>query len=288
MSIEFKQLGYTYLKKTPFEKKVLHDIDFKINEGEFISIIGHTGSGKSTLIQLISLLLNDFEGDIIIDSQSIRDKKVKKGIIRRKFGVSFQYPEYQFFEDTIYKDMSFSLKLRGLSEREIDYKVKCAMDMVSLDFDKYKDKSPFNISGGEKRKVSLASILILDPKYIILDEPTVGLDPSSTEEIINIIRDLNKKFNKTIIMVSHIMDFVYMLSDRVMLLNEGRIVDFKGSFEFFLDKDIKDKYNVDTPYLVDLYLRLKEKGINLKDNPRDINTMEKLLYDYFISKKENK
>ena len=226
MSIEFKDVGYTYFKRTPFEKKVLHDINFKIDTGNFISIIGHTGSGKSTLIQLMNLLLSGFEGDIIIDSLNVKNKKVNKAEIRKKFGFSFQYPEYQFFEDTIYKDIAFSLKIRGENEELIENKIRRAMDMVCLNFDKYKDKNPFDISGGEKRKLSLASILVLDPSYIILDEPTVGLDPKSCEEVELIIKSLNKQFNKTIIMVTHIMDLVFGMSDKVMLLDNGKIMIF--------------------------------------------------------------
>lgn len=287
MSIEFRNVGYTYLKKTPFERKVLHDISFKINSGEFISIIGHTGSGKSTLIQLIGMLLKDFEGDILIDSLNVNDRKIRKSNIRRKFGFSFQYPEYQFFEDTIYKDISFSLKVRGESDDVIRDKVKDAMKMVSLDYSKYKDRNPFDISGGEKRKVSLASILVLDPKYIILDEPTVGLDPQSVEEITNIIENLNKNFDKTIIVVTHIMDFVHRLSDRVMLLDKGRIVDFNTPCELFMNDRVCDEYSIDRPYLVKLFLELKNRGIDLKNCSRNIRDMENLLVDYFNKRGRN-
>ena len=252
MSIEFNNVGYTYLKNTPFENRVLKDVNFKINEGEVVSIIGHTGSGKSTLVQLMNLLLKGFDGDIIIDSINSKDKKVKLSEMRKNFGFSFQYPEYQFFEETIYKDISFSLKIRGFSEEEIERKIRYAMNMVSLDFNKYRDKNPFEISGGEKRRVSLASMLVLDPKYIILDEPTVGLDPKTCEEIILIIERLNKEFNKTIIIVTHIMDLVFRLSNRVMLLNKGELIKFEDTYEFFNDKDMMEKYLIEPPYLVEL------------------------------------
>lgn len=288
MSIEFKNVEYTYLKNTPFENKVLHDVNFKINKGEIISIIGHTGSGKSTLVQLMNLLLKGFSGDIIVDSSSAKDKKVKHVDIRKKFGFSFQYPEYQFFEETIYKDISFSLKVRGESDLNIERKVRGAMKMVSLDFEKYKDKSPFEISGGEKRKVSLASMLVLNPEYIILDEPTVGLDPKTREEIILIIERLNKEFNKTIIIVTHIMDLVYRLSHRVMLLNKGKIISFEETHKFFMNEKILNEYLIEKPYLLKLYLCLMEKGINLETCPRNIYEMENVLSTYFKNKREGK
>lgn len=288
MSIEFKNVGYTYLKNTPFENRVLKDINFKINDGEVISIIGHTGSGKSTLVQLMNLLLKGFDGDIIIDSINSKDKKIKLSEIRKNFGFSFQYPEYQFFEETIYKDISFSLKIRGFSEEEIERKIRYAMNMVSLDFNKYRDKNPFEISGGEKRRVSLASMLVLDPKYIILDEPTVGLDPKTCEEIILIIERLNKEFNKTIIIVTHIMDLVFRLSNRVMLLNKGELIKFEDTYEFFNDKNMMEKYLIEPPYLVELNEKLKKMGINLETCPRNINDMGNKLCEVLKNKREIK
>lgn len=286
MSIEFKNVEYTYLKNTPFENKVLHDINFKINKGEIISIVGHTGSGKSTLVQLMDLLLKDFSGEIIVDSLSSNNKKVKHSEIRNKFGFSFQYPEYQFFEETIYKDISFSLRVKGESENVIIEKVKQAMEMVSLDFDKYKNKSPFEISGGEKRRVSLATMLVSNPEYIILDEPTVGLDPKTKEEITCIIEMLNKKYNKTIIVVTHIMDLVYRISHRVMLLSKGRIIDFEECVKFFENKENLNKYSIEKPYLVKLKEKLLDKGINIFSTARTIHEMEKDLSLYFNKRKD--
>lgn len=284
MSIEFKNVGYTYLKNTPFEKKVLHDINFVINRGDIISIIGHTGSGKSTLIQLMNLLLNKFEGNILIDSVNISNKGINKSNIRRKFGFSFQYPEYQFFEESIYKDIAFSLKIRGEKDDVIEQKVRTAMEMVSLDFDTYKDKSSFEISGGEKRKVSLASILVLDPEFIILDEPTVGLDPKSCEDIIHIIENLNNRFNKTIIIVTHIMDLVFNLSSKVMLLSNGRLIKYDEPYNLFIDDSLCKSYSIEKPYLISLFLELKKKGIDIGDCPRNINDMEKMIHNYFVKK----
>lgn len=288
MSIEFKDVSYTYLKNTPFENKVLCDINFKINKGDMVSIIGHTGSGKSTLVQLMNLLLKDFSGNIIIDNLNSKDKKVKQSDIRRKFGFSFQYPEYQFFEESIYRDLAFSLKIRGEEEKNIEEKIRKAMDMVSLDFNKYKNKSPFEISGGEKRRVSLASMLILNPEYIILDEPTVGLDPKTREEITLIIERLNKQYNKTIIIVTHIMDLVYRLSNKVMLLSKGKIVNYDSIDNFFKNKDVLEKYSVEKPYLLKLTLELLEKGIRINGYPKTINQMEKQLEIYFKNKREIK
>lgn len=286
MSIEFKNVEYTYLKNTPFENKVLHNINFKINKGEIVSVIGHTGSGKSTLVQLMDLLLKDFSGEIIIDSLSSNNKKIKHSTIRNKIGFSFQYPEYQFFEETIYKDISFSLRVKGESEHIILEKVKQAMEMVSLDFDKYKNKSPFEISGGEKRRVSLATMLVSNPEYIILDEPTVGLDPKTKEEITCIIEVLNKKYNKTIIVVTHIMDLVYRISHKVMLLNKGRIIDFEECVKFFENKENLNEYSIEKPYLVKLKEKLLEKGINIGSTARTIPEIERDLSLYFNKRKD--
>lgn len=285
MSIEFRDVSYTYLKNTPFENKVLENITFKINKGDVVSIIGHTGSGKSTLVQLMNLLLNDFSGDIIIDDLNVKDKRIKKTDIRRSFGFSFQYPEYQFFEETIYKDLAFSLKIRGDEEKVIEEKIRNAMKMVSLDYDKYKDKNPFEISGGEKRRVSLASMLTLNPDYLILDEPTVGLDPKTKEEITLIIESLNKKYNKTIIIVTHIMDLVYRLSNKVMLLNKGKIINYAPIDEFFYNENIIANYHVEKPYFLKLQQKLKEKGIKLEGYPKNILEMEKQLEAYFKNKR---
>lgn len=288
MSIEFKNVEYTYLRNTPFENKVLNNINFKINKGEIVSIIGHTGSGKSTLVQLMNLLFKDFSGDIIVDGLNSKNKKVKSSDIRRKFGFSFQYPEYQFFEDTIYKDISFSLKIRGQREEIIENKVREAMNMVSLDFNSYRNKNPFEISGGEKRKVSLASMLVLDPEYIILDEPTVGLDPRTREEITLIINKLNKDFGKTIIIVTHIMDLAYRISNRIMLLHKGNIVSFEETEKFFENQEIISKYEIEKPYLVKLLFNLRNRGIFLDKYPRSILDMEMILFEYFENKRKEK
>lgn len=285
MSIEFKNVEYTYLKNTPFQNKVLHDLNFRINKGEVVSIIGNTGSGKSTLIQIMSLLLKNFSGEVIVDGLSSKDKKVKHADIRKKFAFSFQYAEYQFFEETIYKEIAFSLNLRGESKDIIHAKIKNAMEMVSLDFESYKDKNPFEISGGEKRKVSIASMLVLDPQYIILDEPTVGLDPKSCEEIISILEKLNKEFNKTIILVTHVMDLVYRISNRVMFLKNGKLVSFKDSFEFFEDDKIIDKYSIERPYVVKLKSSLKEKGIYIDKSPKTVSEMQEVIFAYFKNKR---
>ena len=288
MSIKFENVEYVYFKNTPFENKVLHDINFEINSGEVISVVGHTGSGKSTLVQLMNLLLKDFLGNIFVDSLNVKDKGVKQSDIRKKFGFSFQYPEYQFFEETIYKDISFSLKIRGYDSKTIEDKVRTAMNMVSLDFYKYKDKSPFEISGGEKRKASLASLLVLDPKYIILDEPTVGLDPKTKEEIVLIIKRLNKEFNKTIILVTHMMDLVYRISDRVMLLNKGRIVNFQKTYDFFTNQENLKNNFIEVPYILKLYLFLNDLGVNFEKIPRDISEMGDALCIYFENKRKQK
>ena len=183
MSIEIENLSYVYMPGTPFEKRALDDVSLRIEDGEFIALIGHTGSGKSTLIQHINGLLKPSSGKIIVDGVDITVPKFKLNEIRKKVGLVFQYPEYQLFEETIEKDIAFGPKNLGLTNDDIDKKVKKAMEFVGLDYNTYKDISPFDLSGGQKRRVAIAGVVAMEPKVLILDEPTAGLDPKGRDEI---------------------------------------------------------------------------------------------------------
>ena len=207
MSIEINNVSYTYMEKTPYEKKALKNISLKINEGEFVAIAGHTGSGKSTLMQHINGLIKPSEGSVIVDGVNINEKKSKESLIaRRKVGLVFQYPEQQLFEETIYADIAFGPKNFGLSEEEIAKRVQNSMRFVELDYELYKDKSPFQLSGGQMRRVAIAGIMALSPKYLVLDEPTAGLDPRLKKILLSKIKNLHDREKLTIIMVSHNMD----------------------------------------------------------------------------------
>ena len=204
MSIEINNVSYTYMEKTPYEKKALKNISLKINEGEFVAIAGHTGSGKSTLMQHINGLIKPSEGSVIVDGVNINEKKSKESLIaRRKVGLVFQYPEQQLFEETIYADIAFGPKNFGLSEEEIAKRVQNSMRFVELDYETYKDKSPFQLSGGQMRRVAIAGIMALSPKYLVLDEPTAGLDPRLKKILLSKIKNLHDREKLTIIMVSH-------------------------------------------------------------------------------------
>ncbi|MBV7274667.1 energy-coupling factor transporter ATPase [Clostridium sp. PL3] len=271
MSIKIKNLTHVYMKGSPFEKKALDDVNITINSGEFIALIGHTGSGKSTLIQHINGLLKPNSGQIVVDDVDITDKKVNLNFIRKKVGLVFQYPEYQLFEETIEKDIAFGPKNLGLSNDAINKRVKRAMNMVGLDYDKYKDKSPFELSGGQKRRVAIAGVVAMEPKILILDEPTAGLDPKGRDEILGKIKDLHKAYKMTIILVSHSMEDVAKLADRILVMNKGKcILDGKPS-QVFKEIDTLESVGLAVPQVTYLVKRLREKGFNISD---DIFTVE--------------
>lgn len=266
MSIKIKNLTHVYMKGSPFEKKALDDVNININSGEFIALIGHTGSGKSTLIQHINGLLKPNSGQIIVDDIDITEKKVNLNFIRKKVGLVFQYPEYQLFEETIEKDIAFGPKNLGLSDDDINKRVRRAMNMVGLDYDKYNNKSPFELSGGQKRRVAIAGVVAMEPKILILDEPTAGLDPKGRDEILRKIKDLHKEYNMTIILVSHSMEDVAKLADRILVMNKGKcILDGKPS-EVFKEIDTLESVGLAVPQVTYLAKKLREKGFDISDN----------------------
>lgn len=261
MSIKIENLSYTYMPKTPFEKKALININCEFYDGEFIVLIGHTGSGKSTLIQHLNGLLKPTEGKIIVDGIDITDKKVKLTNIRKNIGLVFQYPEYQLFEETIEKDIEFGPRNLGLSEEEITRRVKRAMKMVDLDYDTYKDKSPFDLSGGQKRRVAIAGVIAMEPKVLILDEPIAGLDPKGRDDILNQIRKLHDDYKITTIMISHSMEDVAKVADRVVVMNHGSIIlDGKVS-DVFKEVDVLEDIGLGVPQVTYLLRELRKRDL---------------------------
>lgn len=208
----------------PFETEALKSIDLTIDRGEFIGIIGHTGCGKTTLLQLLNGLLEPTEGQVLIDGINIHHNKQKLREIRRKIGLSFQYPENQFFEETISKEIAFGPKNMGITGEELERRIKTALEMVGLDYNTYKDRTPFYLSGGEMRRVAIASILAIDPEILILDEPTASLDPQSCNRLLAVITNLYRKYKKTIIMVSHNMEIIAELTKRIIVMEKGEII----------------------------------------------------------------
>lgn len=280
MSIKIENLSYTYMPKTPFEKKALININCEFYDGDFIVLIGHTGSGKSTLIQHLNGLLKPTEGKIIVDGIDITDKKVKLTNIRKNIGLVFQYPEYQLFEETIEKDIEFGPRNLGLSEEEITRRVKRAMKMVDLDYDTYKDKSPFDLSGGQKRRVAIAGVIAMEPKVLILDEPIAGLDPKGRDDILNQIRKLHDDYKITTIMISHSMEDVAKVADRVVVMNHGSIVlDGKVS-DVFKEVDVLEDIGLGVPQVTYLLRELRKKGFDISDDIYTIKDAKKAILEY--------
>lgn len=272
MSIKVENLKHIYMPKSPFEKIALDNVSLDIEDGEFIALIGHTGSGKSTLIQHFNGLLEATSGKIFIDGVDITEKGTKLSDIRKKVGLVFQYPEYQLFEETIAKDIAYGPKNLGLSEDEISKRVKQSMKMVGLDYDKYKDKSPFELSGGQKRRVAIAGVLAMEPTTLILDEPTAGLDPKGRDDILSQIKQLHKDNNMTIIIVSHSMEDVANMAQRIIVMNHGR-VELQGKpSEVFKNIDILEEIGLGVPQVTYLIRELNKKGFNLPD---DIYTIDR-------------
>ena len=215
MSIKLSNVTYTYGIGTPFEKTALYDTDVEIHEGEFVGIIGHTGSGKSTLVQILNGLIKPTSGTVTVDGTDIGKKTKEAMAVRHKVGMVFQYPEYQLFEETIAKDIAFGPRNFGLSEEEITERVKEAMDFVGLDYKTYADRSPFRLSGGQMRRVAIAGVIAIHPSYLILDEPSAGLDPIGRREIFSEIQRWHQEKGITVILVSHNMDDISRLASRL-------------------------------------------------------------------------
>lgn len=224
MFIHLKDVSYTYNLNMPFETVALKGINLKVNRGEFIGIIGHTGCGKTTLLQLLNGLIEPTKGQIFIENVDIHKNKKKLKEIRKKIGLSFQYPENQFFEENIFKEIAFGPKNMGVAEEQLVQSVKKSLQMVDMDYRSFKDRSPFSLSGGEMRRVAIASILAIDPEVIILDEPTASLDPQSCSKLLSVIVDLYQKHHKTIIMVSHNMEIMAKLARRIIVMEKGEII----------------------------------------------------------------
>ncbi len=271
MSIKIENLTHIYMAKTPFEKVALSNVNVNINDGEFVALIGHTGSGKSTLIQHMNGLLKPNQGKIFVDGVDITASGVKLTDIRKKVGLVFQYAEYQLFEETIEKDIMFGPKNLGLNDEEALERTKRAMDMVGLDYETYRNKSPFDLSGGQKRRVAIAGVVAMEPRVLILDEPTAGLDPKGRDEILGELYKLHKSYNMTIILVSHSMEDVAKVADRILVMDEGKCVLDGTPQEIFKEVDTLENVGLAVPQVTYLMRELRRGGFELPD---DIFTLE--------------
>jgi len=261
--LQVKNLTHTYSEGTPFEHKALDGVSFSVERGEFIGIIGHTGSGKSTLMQHLNGLLKPTGGEILLDGKSIWADKQTTRQARFRVGLVFQYPEYQLFEETVYKDIAFGPKNMGLKSDEIDRRVREAASFVGIS-DAQLEVSPFDLSGGQKRRVAIAGVIAMEPEVLILDEPTAGLDPASRQGILENIESYRRAKNATIIMVSHSMNDVARLTDRLLVMNSSRLAMDGTPEEVFVRAEELLEMGLDIPEVTRVFLGLKQKGLPIE------------------------
>lgn len=264
--ISITGLTHFYNKGTPFESVAIHDINLEIQKGELLAIIGHTGSGKSTLIQHFNGLLKPDKGVVKFNGSDIWENKKHIREVRFNVGLCFQYPEYQLFEETVAKDVAFGPLNLGLSQEEIDSRVKEALELVGFNYDKIKDLSPFDLSGGQKRRVAIAGVLAMKPDYLILDEPTAGLDPAGRNELFAQIKKLHEKGNLTVVLVSHSMEDIARLVNKVIVLYKGKI-HMKGiPKEIYSQSEELKRIGLGVPQIAEIVLELNKRGFNIKND----------------------
>jgi energy-coupling factor transport system ATP-binding protein len=271
MSIKAENIKYIYSEGTPFRTVALDDINLEIKEGDFLGVIGHTGSGKSTLIQLLNGLEKPSDGKIIVNDTVVGEDKKKLSKIRQTVGLVFQYPEYQLFEETVAKDVAFGPMNLNLSEQETEKRVKEALELVGFNYKSIKDESPFDLSGGQKRRVAIAGVLAMKPDYLILDEPTAGLDPAGRNEIFEQIKKLHKKANVTVVLVSHSMEDIAKLVNRVIVLYKGKIHMQGTPKEIYSQSEELKKIGLGVPQVAEIVNELRKRGFNIRP---DILTVE--------------
>ena len=270
--IELKNVSYAYMEGSAFSHDALKNISLTIHENEFVAIIGHTGSGKSTLITHMNGLLQPTRGTVTVDGLDMSDKKqCKEG--RSHVGLVFQYAEYQLFEETVAKDIAFGPHNMGLDDEECTERVKEAMSLVGLDYTEFAEKSPFDLSGGERRRAALAGIIAMRPKYLVLDEPMAGLDPSGRRHILDTLSELREKLPCAVIMVSHSMDDVARCSERVIVMNEGSIVMDDTPQNVFSHTDELQSMQLDIPTAAKIADSLRNRGVKLPQGICDIDTL---------------
>lgn len=261
--LEVKNLSHIYSQGTPFEKVAIDNINLKIEKGEFIGLVGHTGSGKSTFIQHLNGLLKPTSGEVYVQGKSISGARMNLVEVRQKVGLVFQYPEHQLFEETVEKDIAFGPMNLGLTNDEIEVRVKDAMRSVGLSYEEYKDSSPFELSGGQKRRVAIAGVLAMEPDILILDEPTAGLDPMGSREILDEIVNIYKEREITIVLVSHNMEDVAKYTSRMVVMSAGRVVMDGSPRELFSKEEELKSYGLAVPQIRSLLNQLKDKGLNV-------------------------
>ena len=274
MSIKVENLTYIYDEGMPFEHRALDDVSFEIQDRDFVGLIGHTGSGKSTLIQHLNGLMKPCRGKIYINDFDITKKDQNLTDVRKRVGIVFQYAEYQLFEETVARDIGFGPTNLGLDEAEVDKRVRKAMADVGLDYDHYSEKSPFELSGGQKRRVAIAGVIAMEPEVLILDEPTAGLDPGGRDEIFELIKDLHANKDMTVILSSHSMDDMAKLVNTLMVMNKGRLEIMGSPREVFKENtDRLRNMGLNIPQVLELAIKLKSAGYDIRT---DVITIEEI------------
>ena len=262
--LKTENLTFTYGEGTPFKITALDNVNIDISKGEFVAIIGHTGSGKSTLVQHLNGLLKSSSGEVLLDGKNIHENKQTLFDARFRVGLCFQYPEYQLFEETVYKDIAFGPTNMGLSKGEIDERVRNAAKYVGIP-DEMLSKSPFDLSGGEKRRVAIAGVISMEPEILILDEPTSGLDPMGREQILELIKNYREQTGKTVIIVSHSMDDVARFATKVIVMNNSK-VEMTGTVDEVFEKASRlREIGLSVPQITEIFIKLREKGYNVSE-----------------------
>ena len=278
MSIELKNVTYTYSQGTAYESHALKDINLVIPDGQFIGVIGHTGSGKSTLVQHLNALLLPSEGKIEIIDKIIYAQEKPKNLkdLRKQVGLVFQFPEYQLFEETIEKDISFGPKNFGVSEEEAKQKAKQMLSIVGLD-ESYLERSPFDLSGGQKRRIAIAGILAMDPQVLVLDEPTAGLDPQGAKDMMQLFVRMNKEFHKTVLIVTHDMEHVLQYCDEVVVMQNGEVAQTCDVRSFFEQIALLEQLHINPPAVIRLREELRRKGFTIDKTILDIDELARVV-----------
>ena len=284
MPITLDFVSYTYAPGSAFQCRALDGLSLHVDDGEFVGIMGATGSGKSTLIQLMAGLLTPSSGRVLLDGEDINQKSYDRIKLRRRVGLVFQYPEYQLFEETVAKDVAFGPRNLGLDEEEIERRVRDAINEVGLDYEKIKDRSPFELSGGQKRRVAIAGVIAMKPEVLILDEPTAGLDPGAHKEILNLIEKVHRDSGNIIIFVSHNMADVAKLSDKVLVMSDGHLVLSGTPKEVFSKNDELKAIGLSVPPVTALMQELHRRGLALDPDKLSLDEAEEELVNYLQRK----
>lgn len=284
--LETKDLTYIYSKGTNYEMAAINNINLSIEKGELVGIIGHTGSGKSTLVQHFNGILKSTSGTVLLDGKDIWEDKTKIRNVRFKVGVCFQYPEYQLFEETVYKDIAFGPKNMGLDEKEIDRKVRQVCEFVGID-ESYFEKSPFDLSGGEKRRVAIAGVMAMEPEVLVLDEPCAGLDPKGRNVILDLIRDYRKKTGSTVLVVSHSMEDISKIATKILVMNDSKLAFYDTVDNVFSHADELIEMGLNIPEITKLFLKLKNMGYDAHTDIYTVSQAKEELLGLIERRKHN-